>query len=84
MVNELGASTQDTLKALTTTGARLCGFHNLGTLVAGNIADIISVEGNPLEDIGCLANVGLVLKDGKRYDRMLDLMLEASAEFESL
>lgn len=83
MVNELGASTQDTLKALTTTSAKLLGFHNLGALAPGNIADIISVEGNPLEDIGCLAKVRLVMKDGKRYDQMLDQMLEAYTVFES-
>jgi imidazolonepropionase-like amidohydrolase len=82
MVNEIGAATQETLKALTRTSARLCGFNNLGALKPGYMADIISVEGNPLEDITCLAKVGLVMKDGKRYDLILDHMLEAYSEFE--
>jgi len=83
MVHELGASEKDVIKALTTTSAKLCGLQELGSLEPGNIADIISVDGNPLEDIGNLARVDLVMKEGKRYDLLLDRILASLDEFES-
>jgi imidazolonepropionase-like amidohydrolase len=41
---------------------------SIGTLEKGKLADIIAVNGNPLVDIGCLKNVSLVMKGGKRYE----------------
>ncbi len=69
---ELGISEMDVLLAITKHGAELCGIEDkVGTLEAGKLADVISVEGNPLEDIGCLQNVGLIMKGGRRYDQIL-------------
>ena len=37
----------------------------LGTLVAGKLADIIVVRGNPLADIHALENVSVVVRGGE-------------------
>jgi imidazolonepropionase-like amidohydrolase len=39
----------------------------LGTLEAGKLADLVAVEGNPLEDISLLENVAVVMKEGVVY-----------------
>jgi hypothetical protein len=39
--------------------------NTIGTIEAGKQADIISVIGNPLEDIRVLSDVRLVMKGGK-------------------
>jgi len=39
----------------------------VGTIAAGRFADIIAVDGNPLNDIAVLKNVVFVMKDGKIY-----------------
>ena len=36
-----------------------------GRIAEGYAADIIAVEGNPLEDISTLMNVSFVMKDGR-------------------
>lgn len=60
---------RELLASATTTGARLVGMEGrLGTLAAGAIADLLVVEGNPLEEITLLAqpekNLVLVMKEG--------------------
>lgn len=47
----------------------------LGTLQEGSYADVILVNGNPLDDLGLLKvndNVELVMKDGRIYKNLLD------------
>jgi imidazolonepropionase-like amidohydrolase len=36
----------------------------VGTLTPGKRADLIAIDGNPLENIEALGNVRLVMKDG--------------------
>ena len=38
----------------------------LGTLEAGKIADVVVVEGNPLDDLDALEHVGATFVAGKR------------------
>jgi imidazolonepropionase-like amidohydrolase len=67
MVNA-GMTPKDAITAATKGGAELLGMEDMvGTLEAGKEADIIAVEGNPLEDVTLLKDVKFVMKAGKIY-----------------
>ena len=42
--------------------------HDLGTIEPGKLADVIVVDGNPLQDIRNTRNIELVIKEGKILD----------------
>jgi imidazolonepropionase-like amidohydrolase len=51
--------------AATQNAAHVCGLENeLGTLEAGKLADVLVVNGNPLQDVQALTNVQLVIHNG--------------------
>lgn len=65
---ELGASNYAALLGVTINSAKLCSVENkCGSIVVGKRADMIAVEGNPLEKIENLANVRFIMKNGIRY-----------------
>lgn len=65
---ELGMSTMDAILSATIRGAELLGTQDqFGSLTQGKLADIIVVEGNPLNDIRFLANPKMVFKEGVQY-----------------
>lgn len=65
-VVDLGATNYKALQALTINGAKTCGIENeTGSLVTGKYADIIAIEGNPLENIKALEKVKVVMKQGR-------------------
>ncbi len=59
----------DALQSATQIGAKVLGLENeLGTIEEGKLADMVVVEGNPIEDIGILLEpeaISFVIKDGK-------------------
>jgi len=55
------------LRAATATAAELINADDRGRLAQGQLADIIAVPGNPLEDMTVTQNVGFVMKGGKVY-----------------
>ena len=64
-ITELGASNHDVLAGITVNAAKLCGVQNkTGALKKGLAADIIVVDGNPIEDITALKRVKAVYQDG--------------------
>ena len=66
-----GLSPMQALLAATRQAAEVCGMDKVcGTLEAGKYADIISVRGNPLEDIWAIARPGFLMKAGKRFDHL--------------
>jgi imidazolonepropionase-like amidohydrolase len=61
-----GATPWQTLLAATRNAATLCGVGaDLGTIEVGKLADLIVVDGNPLDDIHNLRRLLLVLKEGR-------------------
>ena len=65
-LTQFGASPLEALKAATLNAAAVCGMEDsIGSLEKGKIADIIGVEGNPLEDIGTLQGVKTVIQEGR-------------------
>jgi imidazolonepropionase-like amidohydrolase len=66
----LGMSPADVLRSATVVAAELFGIEDAdGTIKAGNKADIIAVQGNPLDDIESLEDVVYVIKSGQVVKR---------------
>ena len=61
------------MSATVNAAALLGESANLGTLEIGKFADIISVAGNPLQDISELQRVGFVMKAGQTYKHQSSL-----------
>jgi imidazolonepropionase-like amidohydrolase len=65
---DLGLSPMEAIIAATRNGAEMLGMgKQLGTIEAGKLADVIVVAGDPLQDIGVMKRVAIVIKDGVRY-----------------
>lgn len=61
-----GMSRQAILRAATADAARALEMEDqVGTLEPGKLADLIVVDGNPLEDLSTLENVEVVVQGGK-------------------
>lgn len=62
----LGASPMDALMAVTSRAAMVCGLADqLGAITAGRIADVIGVEGDPLQDIEAIRRVRTIVQKGR-------------------
>ena len=56
------------LQAATINAARLLRHDKeLGSIAAGKLADVVAVEGNPLDDISVMKHVSFVMKEGVVY-----------------
>ena len=65
---EYGMTPMQAIQAATVHAAELIGWPDtVGAIEAGRFADIIAVEGNPLDDVGLLEDVRFVMKGGKIY-----------------
>jgi imidazolonepropionase-like amidohydrolase len=64
---DAGMTPMEIIVAATRNAAKVCDLENdLGTLETGKIADILVVNGNPLEDLpGALTDVRLVIHNGE-------------------
>jgi imidazolonepropionase-like amidohydrolase len=63
-----GMKPMDVLIAATKNGAQCIGIEDkVGTLANGKIADIIALDGNPLEDIDVVKRVAYVMKEGSTF-----------------
>jgi imidazolonepropionase-like amidohydrolase len=66
---EYGMTEAQALTSATSAAADFVGHPELGRIEAGAVADLLIVEGNPLDDIAALAQVRAVYKDGVAVDR---------------
>ncbi len=68
LMNRYGMSAAEVLKSDLINGAKLLGWEGqIGELKPNYYADIISVPGNPLEDISATQHVSFVMKNGVVY-----------------
>jgi len=71
LVSVLGFSPMDAIVAATKMGAEASGIADkVGTIEKGKLADILLVDGNPLENIGILVereNIKSIMKRGKVF-----------------
>lgn len=76
LMTDAGLTPMESIVATTKTAAECLGWEErLGTLEAGKLADVVIVKGDPLADIGSLAdneNIRVVIKDGKIEKNTLD------------
>jgi imidazolonepropionase-like amidohydrolase len=65
---KLGESPMAAIVAATSLNAEIMGWQDrVGSLVAGKLADVIAVAGDPLRDMAALERVGFVMKGGAIY-----------------
>ena len=61
-----GISRNEAIRAATASGANVIGLHDVGILAPGNLADIIAVPGDPLEDLEVFREPSLVIAGGRQ------------------
>ncbi|PWJ39267.1 metal-dependent hydrolase family protein [Sediminitomix flava] len=67
---EAGMPAMETIKSATMGAASLLRIEDeLGSIEEGKLADIVAVEGDPLEDISVMENIVFVMKDGEIYKK---------------
>jgi len=65
LMREAGMAPMQIIVAATRNAAHVCNLdYELGTLEAGKIADVLVVNGDPLQDIRALTQVRLVIHNG--------------------
>lgn len=67
MMVDYGVNVNQTLHSMTSGNAAMFHLNDLGNVKEGFLADLIAVDGNPLEDIAVLERVAFVMKDGEIY-----------------
>ena len=67
-IDEGGQNPMDAIVSATSRAARSLGLEDeIGTAAPGFTADLVAVEGNPLEDVTALRRVRFVMRDGFVY-----------------
>ena len=65
---QFGMTPLQAIRSATLVNARLFGIDKeVGVLKPGYYADLIAVDGDPLQDVAVLENVGFVMKQGRVY-----------------
>lgn len=65
---DAGMTPMQAIKSATVEASKLLGWEmKIGSIEQGKLADIVAIQGNPLENISLLEHIGFVMKDGKVY-----------------
>lgn len=65
---EAGMPPLEAIRSATLTAAELLGAQGeIGSIAEGKLADIIAVDGDPLDDIARLQDISFVMKDGQIF-----------------
>lgn len=73
---EAGFTTMEALQTATSNPALFLGKKDAGTIAAGNVADLVLLTANPLDDIHNSRKIAAVVANGRFFDRAaLDKML---------
>lgn len=65
---EAGMSPMEAIKSATKTAAELLRVQDAyGSVESGKMADIVAVDGDPIQDISVMTKVSFVMKDGKVF-----------------
>ena len=64
---EAGMLSMAAIQSATVDSAELLKNDKIGVIKSGKLADIIAVDGDPIEDVTLLQNVSFVMKDGVIY-----------------
>lgn len=67
MMVDYGMTPESTLQSATSLNAEMFHLERLGQIKEGFLADIIAVEGNPIDNISNLKKVKMVMKNGVIY-----------------
>jgi imidazolonepropionase-like amidohydrolase len=66
---KFGMSPIETIQSATINTARLLKIDSiLGSIEVGKMADIIAIDGNPIDDINTMEKVVFIMKEGKVID----------------
>jgi len=69
MLEQGGFTPHEALRSATLHGAQYLGLDgDLGSLEEGKLADLVVIDGNPLEDLRQTENVDLVMINGRLFD----------------
>jgi imidazolonepropionase-like amidohydrolase len=71
-VHKVGMTPDEALRAATSVVAKCFKFEDRGRLAEGLNADILLVEGNPLEDIDATLNIRGVWREGRACSTYAD------------
>ncbi|MBT8202099.1 MAG: amidohydrolase family protein [Acidimicrobiia bacterium] len=61
---DLGMSHLDVITAATSLAAQTFDWEDVGVLAVGNVADLLLVDGDPLDDLGTLSWPATIVQDG--------------------
>ena len=76
----VGFTPAEALQAATTEPARFLGADSLGVVAVGKVADLVLLDANPLNEIGNVRLVSMVIADGRVYDAAARRQIQAEAE----